>query len=115
MADVSRVLHLIANSASNYKAMWVFLSTVCAIWNSHRRAAGVCAGGAWQEQSSPGGTEDYRVDRWTRGLKRPGQIFKKVAQNTHMNAFVCGALEERQIDKDLTCLCCLSEYQLLMN
>lgn len=60
----------------------VFSSTVFAIWNSHRRAAGVYAGGAWQEQSSPGGTEDYRVDRSTPGLKRPGQICKKWQKNT---------------------------------
>lgn len=44
-----------------------------AMWNSRRHAAGVCAGGAWQERSSPGGSEDCRVDRSTPGLKRPAK------------------------------------------
>ncbi len=57
--------------------MCVFSSTVFAIWNSRRRAAGVCAGGAWQERSSPGGSEDCHVDRSTPGLKRPGQTGKR--------------------------------------
>lgn len=52
-----------------------------AMWNSRRHAAGVCAGGAWQEQSSPGGSEDCRVDRSTPGLKRP-------AKKTWVNAVV---------------------------
>lgn len=51
----------------------MFLSAVFARWDSHRHAAGVYAGGAWQEQSSPGDSEDCRVDRLTPGLKRPGQ------------------------------------------
>lgn len=82
------VLRLTADSASNYTATCVFSSTVFAIWNSHRRAAGVCAGGAWQEQSSPGDTEDCRVDRSTPGLKRPGQTCKKVAKTLKLMQYL---------------------------
>lgn len=69
-------MHLTGDCASDYMAMCVYSFTVLAIWNSHRHAAGVCAGDAWPEQSSPGGTEDCRVDTSTPGLKRPGQTFK---------------------------------------
>lgn len=48
----------------------------------HRRAAGVYAGGAWQEQSSPGGTEDCHADRSTPGLKRPGQECNMLLRNS---------------------------------
>lgn len=74
-------LYLTADSAADYTTMCVcvcvFSSAVFAIWNSRRRAAGVCAGGAWQEQSSPGGSEDCRVDRSTPGLKRPERVGKR--------------------------------------
>lgn len=50
----------------------MFSSAVFAFQDSRRRAAGVCAGGAWQERSSPGGTEDCHADRSTPGLRRPG-------------------------------------------
>lgn len=50
--------------------------------DSRRRAAGVCAGGAWQEQSSPGGTVDYHADRSTRGPKRPGRNEKNAEIRT---------------------------------
>lgn len=49
------------------------IQTVFAVQNSHRHAAGVCAGGALQVRSSPGDSEDCRVDRSTPGLRRPGQ------------------------------------------
>lgn len=55
------------------------------LWNSHRRVAGVCAGGVWQEQSSPGGTEDCHADKLTPGLKRPEQQIcknKSLVNNT---------------------------------
>lgn len=52
-------------------------SRLFARWNSRRRAAGVCAGGAWQERSSPGGSEDCRADRSTPGLKRPERMGEK--------------------------------------
>lgn len=84
-------LHLTADSASDYTAMCVFSSTVFAILNSRRHAAGVCAGGVWQERSSPGGSEDCRVDRSTPGLKRPGQICKK-GQTHLMLMWLCTVL-----------------------
>lgn len=43
----------------------------------HRHAAGVYVGGAWQEQSSPGGNEDCHADKSTPALKRPGQECNK--------------------------------------
>lgn len=46
------------------------------VLHSHMRAAAACAGGVWQEQSSPGGTGDCHVDMSTPGLKRPEQIHK---------------------------------------
>lgn len=52
-----------------------------AFGNLHRRAAGVCAVGALQEQSSPAGTEGCHADTLTPGLKRPGQIYIKVKEN----------------------------------
>lgn len=70
----------------------MFSSTVFVIWNSHRHAVGVYAGGAWQERSSPGGTEDCRVGRSTPGLKRPGQICKKWRKNTRVDAVEYSAL-----------------------
>lgn len=54
----------------------MILSVEFAVQDSRRHAAGVCAGGVWQEQSSPGGTEDYRADRSTQGPKRPAGNIK---------------------------------------
>lgn len=48
-------------------------------WDSHRHAAAVCAGGAWQEQSSPGGSEDCHVDRLTQGLRKPEKEIEEKA------------------------------------
>lgn len=50
----------------------------------HRHAAGVYGEGAWQEQSSPGGTEDCRADKSTPGLKRPGQECNKRLRRSGM-------------------------------
>lgn len=55
----------------------VFSSAVFVIWNSRRHAAGVCAGDAWQERSSPRGSEDCHVDRSTPGPRRPAQVCKQ--------------------------------------
>lgn len=65
------ILFLNLTDAFDYTASCVFSSAVFGVWNSHRRAAGVCAGGAWRGRNSPGGSEDCRVDRSTPGLKRP--------------------------------------------
>uniref|UniRef100_A0A3B3H9W9 Uncharacterized protein n=1 Tax=Oryzias latipes TaxID=8090 RepID=A0A3B3H9W9_ORYLA len=56
-------LHVTAGSALDY--------TESCVQHSHRRAAGVCAGGAWLEQSSRGGSGDCPVDKLTPGLRRP--------------------------------------------
>ncbi len=59
----------------------MFSSSALGFWDSHRHAAEVCAGGAWQERSSPEGSEDCRVDKLPPGLKRPGQTCKR-GENT---------------------------------
>lgn len=67
-----------ADSASDYAAMCVFSSRVCLqLGNSRRRAAGVCAGGAWQVRSSPGGSGGCRADTSTPEPRRPGQTVRE--------------------------------------
>ena len=68
------------------------------MWNSRRRAAGVCAGGAWQERSSPGGSEDCRVDRSTPGLKRPERVDKRGQKHfIHLFIFIFKLSASREL------------------
>lgn len=67
----------------------------------HRRAAGVYAGGAWQEQSSPGGTEDCHADKSTPGLKRPAQECNKWLRKSGDGSTRCSK-DTRWMEKDLT-------------